>query len=65
MKNKFNPIGYRGEKGMEVLVSVLCTIYNNEKHIAQTLNSILSQEVNFIYEILERNEYAYYRRSGI
>ena len=56
MENKFNPIGYRGEKGMEVLVSVLCTIYNNEKHIAQTLNSILSQEVNFKYEIIVHDD---------
>src|ERR1043165_967373 len=33
-------------------VSVLITTYNQEKLISQAVNSVLSQEVNFSYEIV-------------
>lgn len=33
-------------------VSILVTTYNQEKTIAQTLHSILDQEVNFLFEII-------------
>src|SRR5467141_3301249 len=33
-------------------VSVLITTYNQEDFIAQAINSVLSQEVNFAYEIV-------------
>ena len=34
------------------LVSVLCITYNQEKFIAQTIESFLKQEINFSYEIV-------------
>lgn len=37
---------------MEPLVSICCTAYNQEKYIAQTLDSFFSQETDFPFEIL-------------
>ena len=37
---------------MEPIVSICCTTYNHEKYIAQTLDSFLSQQTEYPYEIL-------------
>ncbi len=37
---------------MKPLISICCTTYNHEKYIAQTLDSFLSQETDFPFEIL-------------
>ncbi|NMS18988.1 glycosyltransferase, partial [Vibrio parahaemolyticus] len=37
---------------MSTKVSVICTCYNHEKYIEQTLLSILNQTVDFEYELL-------------
>ena len=34
------------------MVSILCTAYNHEQYIAQTLDSFLSQQTDFPFEIL-------------
>ena len=34
------------------MVSILCTAYNHEEYIAQTLDSFLSQKTDFSFEIL-------------
>lgn len=36
----------------DVMVSIHCMAYNHEKYISKTLDSILSQKVNFKYEVL-------------
>ena len=36
----------------ECMVSILCTAYNHEQYIAQTLDSFLEQETDFPFEIL-------------
>lgn len=36
----------------EVIVSICCITYNQEKYIAQTIDSFLSQKTNFKYEII-------------
>lgn len=36
----------------EMMVSVVCQTYNHEEFIAECLQSLVSQEVNFCYEIL-------------
>ena len=36
----------------DVLVSVICTTYNQEKYIEKALNSILNQKTSFKYEII-------------
>ena len=33
-------------------MSILCTAYNHEQYIAQTLDSFLSQQTDFSFEIL-------------
>ena len=38
------------------LVSILCTAYNHEKYIRQTLESFLSQKTNFKYEIIVHDD---------
>jgi len=40
----------------KVKVSVLCITYNQEKYIAQTLESIFMQKTNFSYEILVHDD---------
>lgn len=40
------------EKNQEILVSIAMITYNHEKFIAQAIESILSQKVNFRYEII-------------
>ena len=37
---------------MEPLVSICCTAYNHQKYLAQTLESFLSQQCDFPFEIL-------------
>ena len=37
---------------MNPLVSICVTTYRHEKYLAQTLDSLLSQQVNFPFEIL-------------
>ncbi len=39
-----------------ILVSVICITYNHENFIAQALDSILSQETNFEFEVLVGND---------
>ncbi len=41
---------------MEPLVSICCTAYNQEKYIAQTLDSFLGQRCDFAYEILVHDD---------
>jgi len=41
---------------MEPLVSICCTAYNQEKYIAQTLESFLAQRCDFAYEILVHDD---------
>lgn len=41
-----------GEKCMAIKVSIMITFYNQKKYIKQCLESILSQKVDFEYEIL-------------
>ncbi len=41
---------------MEPLVSICCTAYNQEKYIAQTLESFLGQRCHFAYEILVHDD---------
>ena len=40
----------------EIMVSILCTAYNHEAYIAQTLDSFLMQETDFAYEILVNDD---------
>lgn len=40
----------------EYLVSILCTAYNHEKYIRQTLESFLAQKTNFKYEIIVHDD---------
>lgn len=36
----------------DILVSVICTVYNHEKYLDQCLEGFLSQKTNFKYEVL-------------
>lgn len=40
----------------DVLVSIICTAYNQEKYIKQTLIGLVSQKTNFNYEILVHDD---------
>jgi glycosyltransferase involved in cell wall biosynthesis len=46
------------ETQYSLLVSVAVTCYNQEKYIAQTVESIVSQETNFGYEIIIADDYS-------
>lgn len=43
-------------KGKDITVSVLCQTYNHEEYIAECLQSLVSQKVNFHYEILVHDD---------
>ena len=36
----------------EIKVSIICCAYNQEKYIADAINSFLNQKTDFLYEIL-------------
>ena len=38
------------------LVSVLCITFNQEKYIAQTLDSLVSQKTNFPFEVIVHDD---------
>ena len=38
------------------MVSVLCTAYNHEKYIAQTLQCIVDQQTDFAFELLVNDD---------
>ena len=40
----------------EIMVSVICLTYNHKKYIKKTLDSIIEQKTNFIYEILVHDD---------
>ena len=40
----------------ECMVSVLCTAYNHEKYIAQTLQCIVDQQTDFAFELLVNDD---------
>lgn len=40
----------------EIVVSVLCTTFNHEKYIADTLNSFLAQETSYNFEIIVHDD---------
>ena len=40
----------------ECLVSVLCTAYNHEKYIRQTLQSFVDQQTDFAFEVLVNDD---------
>lgn len=40
----------------KIKVSVLCPVYNHEKYLRQTLDSILMQKTNFKYEVIIRDD---------
>lgn len=39
-----------------VLVSVICTVYNHERYLNQTLAGIVNQETNFVFEVLVHDD---------
>ena len=40
----------------EIMVSVICNAYNQEKYIAQALDSFLMQRTDFAFEILVHDD---------
>ena len=42
--------------GNECMVSVLCTAYNHEEYIAQTLQCIVDQQTDFAFELLVNDD---------
>ena len=40
----------------ECMVSVLCTAYNHEEYIAQTLQCIVDQQTDFAFELLVNDD---------
>lgn len=40
----------------EIMVSVICNAYNQEKYIAQTLESFVTQKTNFPFEVLVHDD---------
>ena len=39
-------------KDENIMVSILCTVYNHEKYLSKCLDNLLKQETNFKYEII-------------
>jgi glycosyltransferase involved in cell wall biosynthesis len=39
-----------------ISVSIVCVAYNHERYIARALDSFLSQQINFLYEIIIAEE---------
>lgn len=50
---------------MQPLVSICCTTYNHEKYLAQTLDSFLSQQCDFPFEILVHDDVSTDRTADI
>ena len=40
----------------EIMVSILCTTYNHERFIRDTLDGFFSQKVDFTYEVIVRDD---------
>lgn len=40
----------------EIMVSVICTVYNHERYIRQCLDSLVTQETSFGYEVLVHDD---------
>lgn len=43
-------------KDKEIVVSVLCAVYNHQKYLRQTLESFVMQKTDFLYEIIVHDD---------
>lgn len=43
-------------KDNEIVVSVLCAVYNHERYLRKTLESFVKQQTNFLYEVIVHDD---------